>query len=703
MGKHLYRHGMIGGFKRRKIPKELLLDQPPGRPHKWWLWIPILLAAVAGAMFAIDARAELPEAEAGDLLFKTNGSYVQATHLNTDVTVDVTGIIARTTLRQRFENQTDEWQEAVYVFPLPETAAVNHMEMRIGDRRIVSRIKEKEEARRIYNQAKASGKKAALTEQQRPNLFSQAVANIAPHETIEVELRFIDRVGYASGSFDYRLPLTLTPRYIPGTAREADSTDVSIGQFGWTQPTDQVLDAANITPPMLPAGTATNLATITFHINAGIELRDIDSAYHNIRTIKHAQRYDVTLRKGAVAMDRDFVLTWQPVVGAQPHAALFTERVDGKDYALLMVLPPQLETTTSLPRDMIFIVDTSGSMQGTSIVQARQGLADALSRLRPEDRFNIIRFSNNYSYAFPTLVHADNYYVSQARQWVTTLTAGGGTEMAGPLAAALDTPEDERYLKHIVFITDGAVGNEAALLKTINDKLGNSRLFTIGIGSAPNSYFMRKSSQFGRGTFTHIGKTEEVAKKMAALYEKIEHPVATGIRLHLPGSANTETFPKAIPALYLSEPLVLAIRGDQLGGDARIEGVNQQGYWERSIPITAPTETSGIATLWARAKIESLEDEKITGADPAKVRESVLALALTHHLVSPYTSLVAVEELISRLPEDKLNAGPVPSTTARGQTASPVMYPKTATPAGALALLGAMLALLALCLRPATR
>ena len=385
-------------------------------------------------------------------------------------------------------------------------------------------------------------------------------------------------------------------------------------------------------------------------------------------------------------MDRDFELQWHTVAGKSPDAAFFTEQIDGEDYVLLMVLPPHQEHTgATLPREVIFIIDTSGSMGGVSIEQAKASLQLALSRLTDKDRFNVIEFNSFHQALFNRPVSADANALQQARSFVQRLNADGGTEMAPALDEALRYPAAEGYLKQVIFITDGSVGNEAALFELIHHQLGDARLFTVGIGSAPNSYFMTKAAEFGRGTFTFIDAQTEVAEKMQLLFTKLESPVMSDIEITWP--VPVEAWPARIPDLYKGEPLLVSAK---ISGTWPSQGVidvrgQQAGTtWSRKLAVantSSDTAThSGIGVRWAEQKIAALLDEKVRGRPEAEVREAVLEVALQHQLMSPYTSFVAVEETPSRPQDQTLEQAPVPNLLPQGQQAAPLMYQRTATP-----------------------
>lgn len=718
-------------FNRRRIPRHLLLQpSPPYRPaRRLWKWVLGFLVVLLTIAAAEVTRAELdPEqARAGSLLFKTPQGYHAALHHHSEAHVTINGLLARVVLRQTFENVTDEWVEGVYVFPLPEDAAVNRMVMEIGARRILGEIKEKQEAQRIYDQARRAGKRAALTRQERPNLFTQAIANIGPQEKVVIELQYHELVSYRDQTFSWRLPTTLTPRYIPGTPgaiqQEADTPVVldNNSGWGWAQPTDQVPDAHRITPFVHPSPLPdTNTIAINISLNAGVPLARIHGSYHELSIYKLGQGHQITPTQKAIPMDRDFELQWDTVAGKAPAAAFFTEQVDGEEYALLMILPPQQNAGgPALPREVVFIIDTSGSMSGVSIEQAKASLQLALSRLTDRDRFNVIEFNSYHQALFPRPVPADSRALQQAQSFVQRLNAEGGTEMAPALEEALRYPAAEGYLKQVIFITDGSVGNEAALFELIHQQLGEARLFTVGIGSAPNSYFMSKAAEFGRGTFTFIGAQVEIAAKMQSLFTKLESPVMSDIDIHWP--VPVEAWPARIPDLYQGEPLLISAKvkpaqadeastGSAVGegavqGKARGQSTTARGQkstaaawpsratiavrgqqagqsWSRKLVVGDSSSSalpSGIAARWAEQKIAALLDEKVRGRPELEVREAVLAVALQHQLMSPYTSFVAVEDLPSRPLDQTVAQAPVPNLLPQGQQTTPLMYPRTAT------------------------
>ncbi|MFQ5765430.1 MAG: VIT domain-containing protein, partial [Rhodospirillales bacterium] len=431
----------------------------------------------------------------GSLLFRAgDAALLLAPTVATDVDISVGGLVARARVSQKFRNPSEDWVEGIYVFPLPENAAVDHLTVRIGERIIEGRIKEREEARRIYEAAKRQGKKAGLLEGQRPNIFTASVANIGPKEEIAVTIEYQQTLRYEQGAFRLRFPMVVGPRYIPGKVRIA-----TVSASGWSAPTDQVPDAENITPPVLPNGLGNVEAVrLAVELSPGFALGELESPYHEIAvTERDGALYRVTLKDGQIPADHDFELVWKPEIGAAPAAGLFFELQEDEPYLLVMVMPPTAEAgegqARPLPREVIFVIDTSGSMAGASIAQAKAALILALDRLGPGDRFNIVRFNNTAFALFPDARPADRETRALARHLVRGLKAEGGTEMAPAIRLALEGSPPRGYIRQVVFLTDGAVGNERELFGIIHERLGGGRLFTIAIGSAPNSFFMAKA------------------------------------------------------------------------------------------------------------------------------------------------------------------------------------------------------------------
>lgn len=642
-----------------------------------WAWHLLLVCLVT--IRPSSAEGPTPaEMRSGGLLMRMEYGYATATLLNTDVDIQVHGFVARVSVKQEFRNDGGDWVEGVYVFPLPDKAAVDHMRLHIGDRLIEGEVREKEQAKKEYAEAKQAGKKTSLVQQQRANLFTTSVANIAPGETVVVEIEYLEDLRFDEGTFSLRFPMTLTPRYIPGQSLPDRQGN------GWSPDTTLVEDASQITPPMLSASNALKIS-LRASVNAGMPLEIIASRYHPVSVAESSGRYTVTLAGGTAPMDHDFELLWRPVPSRSPRAMVFSEVIGSDPHYLLMVMPPVSDDFAGavMAREMIFIIDTSGSMHGVSIEQAKQALRRALNGLRPGDRFNVIEFNSHTSTLFSDSVDATATNVRAAQTFVSKLEANGGTEMRPALERAMRSAPSESYLRQIIFITDGSVGNEEELFELIESGLAGARLFTVGIGSAPNSWFMRKAAEVGRGTFTIISALHEVGEKMDRLFRKLENPQVTNINVDWPGGVTIDAYPGVVPDLYLGEPVTVKARvSGSLPENAtvRISGDSMGGAWSRDLQLEISGESSGVAALWARARISDLLDKERRGANAEETRQAVVETAIAHHLVSKHTSLIAVDKTPSRPAAEALTQEQIANRMPYGQDASAIFgFPATAT------------------------
>lgn len=635
------------------------------------------LSAIAGPAASPELMT-LGDVQRGQLLFRTTepGRYAPAPLIATEVNIDVSGIVARAIVKQYFVNPTRDWLEGRYVFPLPENAAVNRMKMIIGDRTIEAKIAERIAARRAYEAAKKSGRRAALVEQHRPNIFSNNVANIPPGGRIAVELHYVQRLGYDSGRFGLRFPLVVAPRFDPaGGVRHLAAQPVPDNGDGMPAPLRDALPPVMIPVHDTEKAPPLNPVTLNITLDAGMALTDVESVTHKIDTeTTGTGKRRISLASKTVPADRDYTLHWVPKLQSTPFVAAFRETIGAEVFVTTLVMPPAATdaATPRRPRDIVFILDRSGSMGGTSIRAARSALDTAIDRLGPKDRFNVIRFSNETDALFDRAMRASDTNRLFAKLYLRDTRAEGGTVMRPALHAALHGKAEENRLRQVVFVTDGAVANETELFREIRQRLGNSRLFTIGIGSAPNSYFMRKAAEAGRGAFVYIPTVDEVGPRMTSLFDKLEHPALTGISYAWQSAGEAaappahESFPAAIPDLYFGEPVVLVSRL-QSGSLDRNDTLHlQAGSWRTGLRLADARPAVGIATLWARDKITALSDSLRDGAAPAAVKEAITQIGLTHGLVTRYTSLLATEKTVSRPDSAPLVSGDAPVNLPHG-------------------------------------
>jgi len=624
------------------------------------------------------------EVTEGTLLFRTNQAsrFTPAPVLKTEVQIAVTGMIARATVRQEFTNPSTikgDWLEGIYVFPLPETAAVDHLRMRVGERIIEGQIKERAEAKKVYEQAKQQGKRTSLLEQERPNIFTTSVAHIGPGEHITIEIEYQETVRYENERFHLRFPMAVGQRYIPGTPVIIEG-QAPTGS-GTMLDTDRVPDASRVTPPMQSPGHGPiNPVSLSLMLHPGFPIDTVESSFHPIISIPDTDGgYHITLRADAVPADRDFQLTWHPTPRREPIATVFTEQKNGDTYAMLMLVPPTQhdEKAPRIPRDLTFIIDTSGSMAGPSIDQAKRALAAALTRLSMQDRFNIIQFNHTVRSLFSVPQPVTITTIKQAVRYTGQLYADGGTEVLPALRQALKSPQDSSRLQQIMLLTDGQIGNEEELFELLHQRLGTRRLFTIGIGSTPNSHLMRTAAQFGRGTFTYIGKVEEVEQQLERLFKKLERPVLGDITLDQSGWSGLEQYPAKITDLYEGEPIVVALKAASLPSHAMLRGQAGTRPWSLPVSSNQAATHSGLSVYWARQKISSLMDDATKGGSDETTKTSILNVALAHHLVSRYTSLVAVDVTPARPIEPPGTEQGQPTNLAHAQDLAGL--PNTAT------------------------
>ncbi|MDP6951807.1 MAG: marine proteobacterial sortase target protein, partial [Alphaproteobacteria bacterium] len=652
-------------------------------------------AAIVVTVFLAPSVAATPLAElpiagqeppgSGSLLLRgqaagPSDTFHVAPLLATEASIEVGGLVARATVRQHFHNTSDDWVEGLYMFPLPESAAVDGLRMRIGARVIEGHIHERAEARRLYEEARDQGRKASLLESERPNIFTTSVANIGPDESIVVEIEYQQVLRYDAGAFELRFPMVVGPRYVP-----APVASVNLGDGGWAmRPT--VPGAGRISAPVLhPEEGKINPVSLTLTLAPGFPVTGIESLNHAVDLDSNENGATVvTLADGVVPADRDFVLGWRPDVGNAPRAGLFAEAVGDETYLLAMLLPPDPDAADAIPpappRELIVVLDISGSMGGSSIHQAKAAAALAVSRLDADDHLNVIVFNNNAGGLFPAPRIASAENKATAQVFIEGLQASGGTNMAPALEMALQGSAAAGSLRQVVFLTDGAVGNESYLFELIDRQLGATRLFTIGIGSAPNSYFMAKASETGRGTYTHIGNTSEIDERMAALFAKLESPTVTDITLLWPDGTAPDMSRAIVPDLYAGEPVVLTARLAKADGELVIAGRHAGREWRVGLDLAHAAPAAGIGKLWARDRIDALSHRGGAYLDPAAAREAIVALALEHHLVTKHTSLVAIDVTPTRPDGTPLLSGKLPLNLPAGWDYDKVFGERSLTP-----------------------
>lgn len=604
--------------------------------------------AIANAEADSRRAPRVPASSDGGLVLREiNGgvaSEVPAMRLGTDIVANVSGQTARVTVTQAFRNTSDQWMEATYLYPLPDDGAVDTLKMVVGDRIFDGKIKPREEAREMYEEALANGQKAGLVEQERPNMFRNSIANVGPGETVLVQIELQAPIRQVSGQYELRMPLVVGPRYIAGSANASGTMTRAAMLAG----------AGNILAPIADpemvakAGSGLNPVSITVNLDPGFTPAGIASPYHEVNVAGSGERRTITLADGAVPANRDFELRWG-AAGNAPALGLFKQKHGALDYVMATITPPSADRRGEAPpREMIFVIDNSGSMAGESMPAARRSLLYALETLRPQDRFNIIRFDDTMTVLFDGAVQANRSNLEQAKTFTHGLDANGGTEMLPALRAALADGSSDERVRQVIFLTDGSLSNEAEMMEEINQNRGKSRVFMVGIGSAPNTFLMRRMAEAGRGTFTHVGIGDEAEPQMQRLLDRLARPVATNLTASVEGG-NIDFAPRDLPDLYAGEPLVLLGRTRHLEGTLTVSGTLDGQRWSRSIDLTEATTSDVVAKLWAKRRIEEVEAERWSGEmSYERADASIEELGMDFHLVTSRTSLIAIDETPSR-------------------------------------------------------
>ena len=559
---------------------------------------------------------------------------------HTDVEAVIRGYIGTVGVKQRFENPFDTKIEAVYLFPLPEKAAVSEFLMVIGERTIRGIVREKEEAEQIYRQARAQGYRASLLVQRRPNVFEQKVANIEPGKSIDVDITYFHTLAYKDGWYSFVFPSVVGPRYNPPDHADPLGA-VSRGSNG--------ADPAAV-EYLTPNERSGHDISIRLDIDAGVAIEELKSTHEVAVTRPTRTTAEVALKNETTVPNRDFVLDFR-VAGETMKSNLlaYKDPETGDGYFTLMLIPPRQATAVARqPLELVFVIDASGSMRGRPLQQAKEAVATALDRLGEDDTFQIIRFSENASQFGPVPVPATPRNLGAARGYLSSLQSGGGTEVIQGIKAALDFPHDSSRLRFVSFLTDGYIGNEAEILAAIRLRIGASRIFSFGVGSSVNRYLLERMATVGRGVVAYLGLNDSARTVMDGFLDRISRPVLADIEIDWGAMTVASMYPSAIPDLFVGRPLVLT--GAFTGATTSISISGLAAGERQTLAVALDKNTtagSSLAKVWARTRIAELADRQAWSGDPGgELREAIANTALHHQLVSNYTSFVAVDSLM---------------------------------------------------------
>ena len=615
------------------------------RPLLHWIALIAIFTAIV-SMISMFSRDDAVSASTRKAESQGSGSFrvidvdgkptVECPLKHTAVRAEVSGFISRVTVTQNFENPFTDKIEAVYMFPLPDMAAVDDLTMQIGDRTIKGTIMRREDASAAYAAAKQLGKVASLLDQERPNVFTQQVANILPGQQIRVTISYVETLKYENGSYEWSFPMVVAPRYTSS---------------GETTPS----------PHRVPEGMrAGHDVSLEIDLDAGVPVTTVNSQSHQVEVQQiNEKRVVVKLKDQVTIPNKDFLLSYD-VAGDTIKDAVLAHHSDRGGFFTLILQPPQrVHAEDVMPKEMVFVLDTSGSMQGSPLATAKKTMELALDTLYPHDTFNLITFSGDTEILFPSPVPATRENLRRAKTFLSSRESDGGTEMMKAIKAALDPSDSQYHVRLACFMTDGQVGNDQEILAEVQ-KHRNARVFAMGFGDAPNRDLLDKMTQYGRGEVNYVSEASGPSNVARQFNDRIRNPLLTDLSIEWSDLSITEVFPKRLPDLFSAKPIVLSGRYKAGGkGTITLKGKMAGQDFVREIPVELPEVEAGheaLGTLWARNKIDELTAEAIAAIGNQTLldekQKEITELGLTFKLMTQHTSFVAIDEVLFTGTED---------------------------------------------------
>ncbi|QKK09745.1 MAG: VWA domain-containing protein [Planctomycetota bacterium] len=566
---------------------------------------------------------------------------------HTDVRAHIGGMIASTVVTQQFENPYDSKIEAVYVFPLPQNAAVNEFIMTIGERRIRGIIRDKAEAEQMYAEARSQGYVASLLTQERPNVFTQKIANIEPGRSIDVSITYFHTLPYRDGSFEYVFPMVVGPRFNPppseSVAARSGIGSVVRGEHGTSGQDTEVQYLA-------PSERSGHDVALTLEIDASVPLGDIACKSHTIAIQRHSDTgATVQLASETTIANKDFVLRFAPRVSeATPGMITWVDPESGVGYFAMLVVPPaELASLPRRPMELVFVVDASGSMSGAPIEQAKDAVRTGLDLLATGDTFQLINFSNTSSQLGTVPIDATPGNAANAKRYLNRLVGSGGTMMLNGIRAALEFPNDGERTRFVCFLTDGFIGNEEEILNEMRPRLNGAHVFSFGVGSAPNRYLIERMAKLGNGAVAYLGLEDDGGDVMAKFFERAARPAMSNLSIEWPALVAAEVYPAKLPDVYVGRPVVITGRFDPATADSPVRLVGLAGDQALNLAVSRTRVEDqalarGLRAVWARQMIAEMMDAAATEPNPT-LAVDVRAIALEHSLMSAFTAFIAVD------------------------------------------------------------
>ena len=618
-------------------------------------WISMIIAVLLLPVYSLTAYGESSDVDDADVtlapyFFVENaGKAADSFPLKgTEVSTNINGTIADTYVVQTYANEGKKPINATYVFPASTKVSVHGMKMEIGDKVITAKIKEREEAKQEFEQAKSEGKSASLLEQQRPNVFTMNVANIMPGDTIRIELHYTELIVPTEGVYQFVFPTVVGPRYA------SPSQDSNAKTNKWVA-----------SPYISDGGTPPGEYNITANISTGVPISGLTSNSHDIDVAWDGESAaKVTLSDPEeFAGNRDFILEYK-LTGEKVQSGLILNAGETENFFMLTIQPPERFTPEDIPpREYIFVLDVSGSMSGYPLDTAKELIKSLVTNLHETDTFNLILFSNGFAIMSDKSLPATKGNINRAINMIGQQNGGGGTELSKALRRAVFIPKEEDVARSVIVITDGYISGESAIFDIINECLGKTSFFSFGIGTSVNRYLIEGIAKAGLGESFVVTEASEASDAAERFREYVQSPILTDIHIAYDGFEAYDIEPANLPTLFAQRPLVLfgKWRGEP-SGTVKISGKSGAHDYVQHIQVSdiEPRESnSAIRFLWARTKVDSLMYYGLDQGAPDAKKE-ITAIGLEYSMLTPYTSFTAVLDTIRNNEESADVSQPLP-------------------------------------------
>ncbi len=683
----------------------------------------VIVAVLTIAVPAFSKPAPGSEDLAGKVIAHVDGKEVVLPLLKADYAVDVQGDVASVTLTQVFVNPARVPLNATYLFPLHQKAAIHAMRMQVGDETIEAVVKKKEEAEATYEKAKSQGKAATLLTQHRPNMFTQNVANLMPGKTVTVSINYVQSVPKIDRAYQLVIPMVVGPRYErePENDIAPQGNDINPDESeivsGWQ--VDKLPAYPRVIGLDAPKTIDPDRVGLKLNLSAAFPVSAMWSDTHALNVTGTDTNKSATFKRGRDIDNRDLVLRYELAAERDIAAGVLSHFDDEKGgFLSLLIEPPKNpDEDTITPRELVFVLDTSGSMNGLPIEASKAFMRSALKALRPDDHFRILRFSNNTTQFAKHAVRATNANRAAALNFVAGLSAGGGTEMNQAINAAFDTAQPANTMRIVVFLTDGYIGADRQVIKTVADRIGEARIYAFGIGNSVNRFLLDGIASEGRGRVRYVGVGESSFEAAEALAADLRSPLLTDVSIDWNGLDARDQAPAKIPDLFAGGSIRVFARYSKGGSHTIYVSGLVNGRMARmplalqlpAMPANERTGTEAISLIWARQQIfDKNRRYTIGGNSESRLEDDITRLGLEFSLQSRFTSFVAVSrKTVNDAPQSAKNTK-VPVPQVSGVTA--MAYPNlnlggssTPEPEGIIAMLTALLLLLARFRRGVTR